>query len=126
MRRPVAFLAVLSLLAFSAGAAAGQRGGPPPIPDIPGKWSHVDMNVTIKRVPHTLSLDKGRVVQASSSQLVLRRADDTNVTIALDSDTIIKFGRFTVGPNALKRGEYAVTMVVDGGAAVRVKVSLRP
>jgi hypothetical protein len=125
MRRLVATLAALSLLAF-AGAASGRRGAPPPLPDVPGNWSHVEMNVTIKKAPHTLILDKGRITQASSSQLQLRRADGTPVAIPLSSDTIIKFGRFTVGPSALKKGEYAVTMVVDGGAAVRVKVSLRP
>ncbi len=126
MRRLVVTLAALSLLAFGAGAAAGRGGAPPPLPSVPGKWSHVEMNVTIRRVPHTLILDQGRIQQASAAQVLLHRADGTNVAIPLSPDTIIKFGRFTVGPNALKKGEYAVTMEVDGGAAVRVKVSLRP
>jgi hypothetical protein len=93
---------------------------------VPGQWSHVELNTKIKREPHTLILDRGRILQASSSQLVLHRNDGTNVTIAISEDTIITFGRLTVTPNALKRSEYAVTMVVDGGPAARVKVSLRP
>jgi|tagenome__1003787_1003787.scaffolds.fasta_scaffold20851166_3 hypothetical protein len=126
MRRLVATFAALSLLASGAGAAAALRGGPPPIPSVPGQWSHVELNTKIRRQPHTLILDRGRIMQASASQLVLRRNDGTNATIPLSAETIITFSRMIVTPNALKRGEYAVTMVVDGGAAARVKVTLRP
>src|SRR6187397_1366123 len=59
MRRLAAMLSTLSLLAC-AGAAAG-AGAPPQIPKIPGKWSHVELNVVIKRVPHTLIVDRGKI-----------------------------------------------------------------
>ena len=124
MRRLVATLAALSLLACTSGAAAGVRGGPPPFPDLPGSWSHAEINVTIKRQQHTLILDRGRILQASAQQLVVHRSDGINVTIPLSSSTIVTPRRFTVF--TLHRGLYVTTMIVDDGPAVRVNVTLRP
>jgi hypothetical protein len=127
MRRFAVLIAVLSLLASSVGAAAVLRGAPPPpIPQIPGNWSHIEMNVTFRHQPHTLILDRGRITQAGATQLTLRRPDGTTTTIGLAPTTIIMFGRFKAAPNAVRRGAFAVTMSVDGGAAARVRLSLRP
>jgi hypothetical protein len=125
MRRTLALVAALSLLAVAAGTA-GARTAPPPFPNLPGDWSHAEINVTIKQVPHTLILDRGRVTQASARQVILREADKSVVVVPLSPQTLIMFGGFIVTANTIRRGMYAETMRIDGGAAVRVRLSLRP
>ena len=124
MRKLAATLASLSLLA-SAGVAAGSGGGPPQIPRIPGTWSHAEINVTIKKQLHTLILDRGRITQANATQLTLLESGGVPVTVQLSPDTIIMFRGFRVTPFSLRRGLFAETMRIDGGAAVRVRVTLR-
>ncbi|HEY6961945.1 MAG TPA: hypothetical protein VI408_08680 [Gaiellaceae bacterium] len=75
----------------------------------------------IKRQPHTLILDQGRIVQASPTQLVLRHPDGTPATIQLSASTVVTPRTFQ-----LRRGWWAVAMAVDGGPAVRVKATPRP
>jgi hypothetical protein len=125
MRRTIALVAALSLLAVAAGTADA-RTAPPAFPTLPGDWSHAEINVTIRQVPHTLILDRGRVTQASTSQITLREADRSVVVVALSPQTIIMLGRFTVTANTIRRGMYAETMRIDSGAAVRVRLTLRP
>jgi hypothetical protein len=127
MRRLVATIAVLSLLAFAAGAAIARaaHGGPPPFPAIPGNWTHAEINVKINKAPHTLILDRGRITQASATQLTLRELG-TSVQIPLSVDTIIMFRAVHIEPSQLRKGLYAETMRIDGGAAVRVRETLRP
>jgi hypothetical protein len=124
MRRLAVPLVALSLLAFT-GAAAGSRSGPPAIPTIPGNWSHAEINVKINRAPHTLILDRGRITQASDGQVTLRELG-TAATIPLSADTIIVFRGVSIDGSQLRRGLYAETMRIDGGAAVRVRETLRP
>jgi len=124
MRRLAALAAVLSLLA-SAGVAVAGRGGPPAFPNLPGAWAHVEINERIARQPHTLILDRGRIVKATSTDLTLNELG-TNVDIPLSPTTIIVFGRRVITPAQLRRGLYAETMRVDGGPAVRVRELLRP
>jgi hypothetical protein len=127
MRRLAVTLAALSLLAFAAGAAIAMaaRGGPPPFPNIPGNWSHAEINVKIARQPHTLILDRGRIVSASDTQVTLRELG-TPTTIPLSSATMITFRSLSIQSADLRRGLYAETMRIDGGAAVRVRETLRP
>ena len=123
MRRYLALFAALSLLAFAGTAAAGSRGVPPQFPQLgAGKWSHAEINVKIKRQWHTVILDHGQITQAAPTQLTLREFDGTIVQVPLDGQTI-----FT-GPGAsfLRKGLYAETMRIDGGPAVRVRVTFRP
>ncbi|HVU76954.1 MAG TPA: hypothetical protein VHC67_05185 [Gaiellaceae bacterium] len=123
MRRYLALCAALSLLAFAGTAAAGSRGGPPQFPQVAsGKWSHAEINVKIKKQWHTLILDHGQITQVTPSSVTLRRFDGTTVTVTLDRRTIVN------GPGRalLRRGFFAETMEIDGGAAVRVRVTLRP
>jgi len=65
MRKLAVLFAALSLLAC-AGTAAGAGGAPPQIPRIPGTWSHAEINVTIRRVPHTLIVDRGKIAEITS------------------------------------------------------------
>ena len=118
------YAAVLSLLAFAGVAVAG-RGGPPAFPALPGKWAHVEINERISRQPHTLILDRGRIVKATPTDLTLNELG-TNVDIPLSPTTIIVFGRRKITAEQLRRGLYAETMRIDGGPAVRVRELLRP
>jgi hypothetical protein len=67
-------LAVVALILSLAGAAAAAprlpaaQPGVPNFPKVPGKWSHVDINLTIRRQPHTITLDRGRIIQVSTTQ----------------------------------------------------------
>jgi hypothetical protein len=124
-------LAVLaSTLALAGSAAAGPfhpggKGGVPGFPKIPGKWSHVDLNVTVRHVPHTITLDRGRLVQVSPTQLVIRESDGSLWTIPVTNQTLVAvLGR----PGSLfdlRKRELAETMRIDGGPAVRVRVLSR-
>jgi hypothetical protein len=125
MRRLAAVLAALSLSASAAGAATGFRGGPPAFPYVPGSWAHVEINEKIQKQAHTVILDRGRIVSASATQLVLRELG-TNAVIPLSPTTIVTFRGITIATTDLKRGLYAEAMRIDGGAAVRVRETLRP
>jgi hypothetical protein len=122
MRKLAALFAALSLLAC-AGAAAGAGGGPPQIPRIPGTWSHAEINVTIKRVPHTLIVDRGKIVEITNTQLTLRERDGSIVPIPLASQTIIMLDGRPAAVSNLRRRMTATTLRVDGGAAVRVRAA---
>jgi hypothetical protein len=127
MRKLLVLAAVLSLV-FATGAAARVVGPakPPQFPSLPGNWSHAEINVKIKRVPHTLILDRGRIAQASPTQLKLRESDGNIVTIPLAPSTILTYrGALRRRMPALRRGFYVETMVIDAGPAVRVLVLRR-
>jgi hypothetical protein len=128
MRRLLLILMSVALLAGSVSAAATAKGSPkpPPIPNVPGAWTHVDVNRRINGQWHTLSLDRGRITQVSQTQLTLREADGSVVPIPLSPSTLIAFRGFGLRPVVLRRGLWAVTMRIDDGPAVRVRVTRRP
>jgi hypothetical protein len=121
MRRFAIILATLSLLAC-AGAAAG-AGGPPQIPRIPGTWSHAEINVTIKKVPHTLILDRGKITQITTTQVTLLERGGISVPVPLTDQTIVMINRERGTISDLRRRMTATTLRVDGGAAVRVRAA---
>ena len=131
MRR---FLAVIiaTLVVSGAGVAAGAPGRgkgatpPPPFPTIVGVWSHDERNVLIKGTWHTMILDHGRVVKSNGSQLTLREPDGTMAIIPLAPKTKVAPFRFATTPPAFRRGLWAITMRIDDGAAVRLRLMLRP
>lgn len=124
MRKLVVLIAALSLLAFAGTAAAGRHGGLPPFPQFGGQWSHAEINIRYKGAPHTLILDRGKIVQYSPLQLTLLESDGTTPVIQLGTTTILTGVR--IRPALLRRGLYAETMRIDGGDAVRVRVTRRP
>ena len=76
-------------------------------------------------VPHTLIIDRGVVVQSSQTQLTLRESDGTRQVVSIGAKT--KFTGVHIRPRMVRRGMYyAMTMRIDGGDAVRVRVSFRP
>jgi hypothetical protein len=131
MRRFLAIL-VATLVVSGAGVAAGAPGKgksaspPPPFPTIVGVWSHDERNVLIKGTWHTMILDHGRIVKSSASQLTLREPDGTTATILLAPKTRVVPVRFAATPPAFRRGLWAITMRIDDGAAVRLRLMLRP
>jgi hypothetical protein len=119
MRRLAVLFAALSLLACAA--AAGAVGGPPQIPRIPGTWSHAEINVTIKKVPHTLIVDRGKITEITMTQLTLREGAGITVTVPLTSQAIVTIDGKPATISHLRRRMTATTLRVDGGAAVRVR-----
>jgi hypothetical protein len=122
MRKLAALLAALSLLAC-AGAAAGAGGAPPQIPRIPGTWSHAEINVTIKKVPHTLIVDRGKVAEITTTTLTLREGGGVSVVVPLNDETIVTIDGAHALTSDLRRRMTATTLRVDGGAAVRVRAT---
>ena len=122
MRKLAATLTALSLLvsAGATAATAGRGGAPPPFPRLGAQWSHAEINVRIRRVVHTLILDRGKIVQAAPTQITLREPDGTLAVIPIDDQTLIVVDRLTGTPTDLQRKMSAQTMRIDGGAAVRV------
>jgi hypothetical protein len=130
MRRFLAIL-IATLVATGAAAAAGAPGKgkgapPPPFPTILGVWSHDERNVQIKGKWHTMILDHGRIVKSAPGQVTLREPDGTMATIPLSVKTRVAPLRFADTPPAFRRGFWAITMRIDDGAAVRLRLMLRP
>lgn len=120
MRRLAAILAALSLFA-TAGIA--RAGGVPPIPHLVGAWSHAEINLTIKSEPHTLVLDRGRIIGGSEYQVTLREHDGSTVQVPLSRRTIVMIkGVKHAQISSLRRNMRVLTMRIDGGAAVRLRV----
>ena len=122
MRKLAALIAALSLLAC-AGSAAGAGGGPPQIPRIPGTWSHAEINVTIRKVPHTLIVDRGRIVEITTTQLTLRESAGVTQVIPLTDQTLVTIDNAPATISDLRRRMAATTLRVDGGPAVRVRAA---
>jgi hypothetical protein len=121
MRRLAAILAALSLLATAGIAGAG---GVPPFPHLAGAWSHAEINIKIKREPHTLILDRGRIRSLSNTQLTLRETDATPAVITISPRTIVTIKHVKHATIfMLRRGMNVETMSIDGGAALRVRVT---
>jgi hypothetical protein len=109
---------ILSLFVLSAAAGAG---GVPPFPRLPGTWSHAEINVSVNKQPHTLILDRGKIVQVSAAQVTLRERDRSVVVVPLAPRTIVNLYGFASTAAALQKGMTAQTMRIDGGTAVRVR-----
>jgi hypothetical protein len=122
MRKLAVLIAALSLLAC-AGSAAGAGGGPPQIPRIPGTWSHAEINVTIRKVPHTLIVDRGRIVEITTTQLTLRESAGVTQVIPLTDQTLVTIDNAPATISDLRRRMAATTLRVDGGPAVRVRAA---
>lgn len=119
-------LVVLAVaLALAGVAVAAPPPAVPKFPRFPGDWSHADVNVVVRRVPHTLTLDRGRIVQISTTQLTLREKDGSMPTIPITTDTIVTILGRPATILDLRKKELAETLRVDGGPAVRIRVTAR-
>jgi hypothetical protein len=113
------------VLATVLAGTAGAMKLPPP-PNLPAGWSHAQINVVVRRVPHTLTYDHGRITAVSPTSLTLREPDGSVVTIALDSSTRVLIDGRTASIDQVRRLETATTVSVDGGPAALVKVRIPP
>jgi hypothetical protein len=118
-------MVLIAMLAVSATGTAATSGGVPPFPNIPGTWSHIDINRKIGGKWHTLTLDRGRIIQVTTTQLNLREGDGTVAQIPLTPAALVRIFTATGSIYELRRGMNAMTMRIDGGPAVRIKVVAR-
>ncbi len=119
-------LALTLSLAGAAAAAPRKPPAPPGVPNfpkLPGKWSHADINITVRRVAHTLTLDRGRIIQISITQMTLREPDKTTQVIPLTPSAIVMIRGRPGTIYDLRKKEQVETMRVDGGPAVRIRVT---
>ena len=123
MRKLATTIVALSLLAFAASAITATRTPIPPFPHLSGCWSHAEINVKIKKVPHTLILDRGRIVQVSRTQVTLRECDNTTVVVPLSQSTLVVLQGVPSTVFDLTKRMNAQTMRIDGGAAVRLRAT---
>ena len=123
MRKLATTIVAISLLAFAASAVAATRSAIPPFPRLAGCWSHAEINVKIKKVPHTLILDRGRIVQVSRTQVTLRECDNTTVVVPLSQSTLVVVQGVPSTVFGLSKRMNAQTMRIDGGAAVRLRAT---
>jgi len=123
MRRTVVMLVALALLACTAAATALGAPRVPGFPALAGQWSHAEINVTIKRVPHTLILDQGRIRKASDTEITLLEPDGTLAVIAVSPQTIVQIRGRRRDISVLRRRMLVQTMRIDDGAAVRVRTA---
>ena len=121
--RIAVLLSMLCLLAPAAATAGRGTPPPPPFPKISGQWSHVEINVTIRKVPHTVTLDRGRIIQVSPTQITLREAGGVNVVIPLDGTTLVVVNGLASLTTDLTRKMNVETMRIDNGPAVRVRTT---
>lgn len=119
MRKLVVLMGLLAMLAIGT---TGTAAAVPPFPSIPGAWSHIEINRKIGGKWHTLSLDRGRATQVTPTQLTLREGDGTFAEIPLTSAAIVRIYGVPATIYQLRRGMAVMTMRIDGGPAVRIKV----
>jgi hypothetical protein len=117
----IAMLLVVCSLAVSAAPASA--AGVPPFPRLAGAWSHAEINVTIRKQVHTLILDRGKINQVSGTQLTIRHPDKTLAVVPILPSTIVNIQGANATIYFLRRGMQAQTMRIDGGAAVRIRVT---
>jgi hypothetical protein len=122
MRKLAVMLAAFSLVAC-AGTTAGASAQPPQIPRIPGPWSHAEINVTIKKVPHTLIVDRGKISEITTTQVLVREVAGVTVPVPLNAQTLVTLDGKPATISSLRRKMTVTTLRVDGGAAVRVSAS---
>ena len=111
----------LSGLAGAAGAAAV-----PPFPRLAGTWSHAEINVTLNKKPHTLSLDRGKITKVSGTQLTLREKTGgvvSTVVVPLSPSAIVTVDGVRATIYFLRSKMSAQTMRIDGGPAVRIRAT---
>jgi len=80
--------------------------------------------VVIKRVPHTLIVDRGKITQITTTSLTLHENTGVNQVIPLTGATIVTVDGAPAGISSLRRRMSATTLRVDGGAAVRVRATV--
>ena len=119
MRRVLAIAVLTAALCVPAAFAVGGNA-PPPFPKLVG-FTHAEINVRIRKQPHTLILDLGRIVSVGPAEIVLVESDGSTWPVPISPTTLITLnGRPAIAAQLHKR-LVVETMRIDGGAAVRVR-----
>jgi hypothetical protein len=79
--------------------------------------------VTIRKVPHTLIVDRGKVAEITTTQLTLREGAGVTQVIPVSFETIVTLDGRPATISDLRRRMTVTTLRVDGGAAVRVRAT---
>src|SRR5215468_4394825 len=116
-------VAAAPLFAWAALPAAAVTV--PPAPNLPPGWSHASINVVIKRVPHTITYDHGRITSVSATSLTLKEPDGSVVTSVVNAGTKVTIDGRPASIAQVKRSQTATVASVDGGPAAQVKVRTR-
>lgn len=114
--------AFVALVLVSPGGAARIA----PTPKLPGGWSHAEINVIVKKVPHTLVYDRGRILSFTSTSLTLREADRSIQVIPVSPASRVTIDGRPAKLSQLRRLEIAITLRIDGADATRVTVRVPP
>lgn len=121
MRKLVAAAVLLGALVAPSAQAVRL-----PKPSLPPGWSHAQVNVVIRRVPHTLTYDRGRVAAVTPTSVTIREKDGSMWTIPVDASTIIRVAGKPATIDQVRRLEQATTVRVDGGPAATLTVTIPP
>jgi hypothetical protein len=110
----------LVVLVSGAVLAAGALAAPVAMPKLPAGWSHAEINVTIRGIPHTKIYDRGVVTAVTPRSLTLNEPDGSIVTIQLSPRTKIIVRGKKAKLSKVRVGFTATTLRIDGGPAVEV------
>jgi hypothetical protein len=119
----ISTIAVLAALALASAGGAARIASTPPLP--PG-WSHAEINVIVKGVPHTLVYDRGRVQAVSATSLTLRERDGSSQVINVSPSSQVTIDGQPASLTQVRRSEIAITLRIDGADATRVTVRVPP
>lgn len=124
----LSLIAAVAALAFASAGSAAQSGSAQvrALPRLPAGWSHAEINVIVRGVPHTLVYDRGRVVAVSESSLTLRERDGSTQAINVSPTSQVTIAGQQGSLSQIRRGEIAITLRIDGGDATRVTVRIPP
>jgi hypothetical protein len=96
------------------------------VPNLPPGWSHAEINIVVRRQPHTLTYDRGRVQAVTGSSVILREQDGNVQTIDVSPTAVITIAGRPAQLSQIRPREIAVTVGIDGAPAVSVKVMVPP
>lgn len=119
----------ISTIAVSAALVLASAGGAARIaatPRLPAGWSHAEINVIVRGVPHTLVYDRGRVQAISTSSLTLRERDGSTQVINVSRSALVTIAGQPASLSQVRRAEIAITLRIDGADATRVTVRIPP
>ena len=122
-RTLLAAVATAAALAASASAAGGPFG---PVSSLPAGWSHAQINVVIRKQPHTLTYDRGRVVSVTPTLLILRERDGSMAQISVSPSTQVTIAGRPASLAQIRRNELAIAVSIDGNPASAVRVTIPP
>ena len=80
----------------------------------------------IKRIPHTVAYDRGRVQSVTATSVTLKERDGSVWTIGVGPSTKVTIDGVAATIAQVRPLEQATTMAVDGGAATFVRVQIPP